>query len=119
LAHSVSHRHLVSEAGRAAKIWALALDYRLAPEHPFPAAVEDAVSGYRYLLSRGINPGRIAIAGDSAGGGLVVAAMLAIRQAGLAQPACGWCISPWVGWIRTFRTGTRERRMPKCLGRRG
>ena len=91
-----SHRHLVSEAGRAAKAWALALDYRLAPEHPFPAAVEDAVSGYRYLLSRGISPGRIAIAGDSAGGGLVVAAMLAIRDAGLAQPACGWCISPWV-----------------------
>jgi monoterpene epsilon-lactone hydrolase len=91
-----SHRHLVSEAGRAARAWALALDYRLAPEHPFPAAVEDAVSGYRYLLSRGIRPGRIAIAGDSAGGGLVVAAMLAIRDAGLAQPACGWCISPWV-----------------------
>jgi epsilon-lactone hydrolase len=91
-----SHRHLVSEAGRAAKAWALALDYRLAPEHPFPAAVEDAVSGYRYLLSRGIRPGRIAIAGDSAGGGLVVAAMLAIRDAGLAQPACGWCVSPWV-----------------------
>jgi acetyl esterase/lipase len=92
----VSHRHLVSEAGRAAKIWALALDYRLAPENPFPAAVEDAVSGYRYLLSRGIRPERIAIAGDSAGGGLVVAAMLAIRDARLAQPACGWCISPWV-----------------------
>jgi monoterpene epsilon-lactone hydrolase len=92
----VSHRHVVSEAGRAAKVWGLALDYRLAPEHPFPAAVEDAVSGYRYLLSRGIRPGRIAIAGDSAGGGLVVAAMVAIRDAGLAQPACGWCISPWV-----------------------
>jgi monoterpene epsilon-lactone hydrolase len=91
-----SHRHVVSEAGRAAKAWALALDYRLAPEHPFPAAVEDAVSGYRYLLSRGIRPERIAIAGDSAGGGLVVAAMLAIRDAGLAQPTCGWCISPWV-----------------------
>jgi acetyl esterase/lipase len=90
----VSHRHLVSEAGRAARMWALALDYRLAPEHPFPAAVEDAVSGYRYLLSRGIRPGHIAIAGDSAGGGLVVAAMLAIREAGLAQPACGW--TPWV-----------------------
>jgi epsilon-lactone hydrolase len=92
----VSHRHVVSEAGRAAKVWALALDYRLAPEHPFPAAVEDAVSGYRYLLSRNIRPGRVAIAGDSAGGGLVVAAMLAIRDAGLEQPACGWCISPWV-----------------------
>ena len=91
-----SHRHMVSESGRAAGCWALALDYRMAPEHPFPAAVDDAVAGYRYLLARGIKPGRIAIAGDSAGGGLVVAAMVAIRDAGLPQPGCGWCISPWV-----------------------
>jgi acetyl esterase/lipase len=79
-----------------AACWALSLDYRLAPEHPFPAAVDDALAAYRFLLGRGIRPGRIAIAGDSAGGGLVVAAMLAIRDAGLAQPACGWCISPWL-----------------------
>lgn len=91
-----SHRHLVSEAGRAAGCGALALDYRLAPECPFPAAVEDAVAGYRYLLARDIAPRRIAIAGDSAGGGLLVAAMVAIRDAGLPQPGCGWCISPWV-----------------------
>jgi monoterpene epsilon-lactone hydrolase len=91
-----SHRHLVVEAGREAGCWALALDYRLAPEHPFPAAVDDALAGYRYLLGRGIRPGRIAIAGDSAGGGLVVGAMVAIRDAGLPQPGCGWCISPWV-----------------------
>jgi epsilon-lactone hydrolase len=91
-----SHRHLVTEAGRAANAWALALDYRLAPEHPFPAAVEDAVSGYRFLLSGGYAPARIAIAGDSAGGGLVVSTMIAIRDAGLPQPGCGWCTSPWV-----------------------
>jgi epsilon-lactone hydrolase len=91
-----SHRHLVAEIGRACGARALALDYRLAPEHPFPAPVEDALAAYRFLLASGIKPGRIAIAGDSAGGGLVVAAMLAIRGAGLPQPGCGWCISPWV-----------------------
>ena len=101
-----SHRHLVAEAGRAAGCWALALDYGLAPERPFPAAVEDAVAGYRYLLGRGIKPGRIAIAGDSAGGGLVVAAMVAIRDAGLAQPGCGWCISPWVDMEASGETMT-------------
>jgi epsilon-lactone hydrolase len=91
-----SHRHLAAEAGRAAGIAALALDYRMAPEYPFPAAVDDALASYRFLLGRGISPGRVAIAGDSAGGGLVVAAMLAIREAGLPQPGCGWAISPWV-----------------------
>ena len=91
-----SHRHAAAEMGRAAAARVLALDYRLAPEHPFPAPVEDTLAGYRYLLAQGFAPSQIALAGDSAGGGLVVAAMLAIRDAGLAQPACGWCISPWV-----------------------
>jgi len=91
-----SHRHLAAEVGRAAGARCLALHYRLAPEHPFPAPVEDALAGYRTLLGAGIAPGHITIAGDSAGGGLVVAALLAIRDAGLAQPAAGWCISPWV-----------------------
>jgi monoterpene epsilon-lactone hydrolase len=91
-----SHRHLVAEVGRAAGTRTLAIDYRLAPEHPFPAPVEDTVAAYRYLLDSGIEPNRIALAGDSAGGGLVVGALLAIREAGLPLPACGWCISPWV-----------------------
>ena len=91
-----SHRHLAAEAGRVARAGTLAIDYRLAPEHPFPAPVEDTVAAYRFLLASGVQAGGIAIAGDSAGGGLVVAALLAIRDAGLAQPACGWAISPWV-----------------------
>jgi epsilon-lactone hydrolase len=91
-----SHRHLVAEVGRASGSRTLAIDYRLAPEHPFPAPVEDTVAAYRYLLDSGLKPSRIALAGDSAGGGLVVGALLAIREAGLPLPACGWCISPWV-----------------------
>ena len=91
-----SHRHMIAEAARQAGVRALALDYRLAPEHPFPAPVEDAVAGYRHLLDRGFAPSRIAIGGDSAGGGLTVATLVAIRDRGLPLPACGWCVSPWV-----------------------
>ena len=91
-----SHRHLVAEIGRACGARTLAVDYRLAPEHSFPAPVEDTVAAYRYLLASGIAANRIVMAGDSAGGGLVVGAMLALKQAGLPLPACGWCLSPWV-----------------------
>ena len=114
-----SHRHLVAEAGRACGVAALALDYRLAPEHPFPAAVDDALAGYRFLLGRGLAPGRIAIAGDSAGGGLVVSAMVAIRDAGLPQPACGWCISPWVDMEAAGETMTSRAASDPTVQRAG
>ncbi len=91
-----SHRPLATEIGRVCGARTLALEYRLAPEYPFPAALEDALAGYRFLLSCGIEPRHIAVAGDSAGGGLTVALMVSARDAGQPQPACGWCISPWV-----------------------
>jgi acetyl esterase/lipase len=91
-----SHRHLAAALARAAGTPALLLDYRLAPEHPFPAALEDAVAAYEWVLARAIAPERIVIAGDSAGGGLTVATLLALRDRGLPRPAGGVCISPWV-----------------------
>ena len=75
----------------------LALDYRLAPEHPFPAAVEDAVAATRWLSDDlGVSAGRFAIAGDSAGGGLTLAALVALRDRGHELPAAAACLSPWV-----------------------
>jgi acetyl esterase/lipase len=91
-----SHRQMVGQAGREARGRTLALAYRLAPEHPFPAALEDAIAGYHFLLSRGFDPGRIAVTGESAGGGLAIAMLVSLRDSGVSMPACAWCSSPWV-----------------------
>ncbi len=91
-----THRDLAGRISRAAKARVLIIDYRLAPEHPFPAAVDDAVAAYRWMLASGLKASRIAVAGDSAGGGLTVAALVAIRDAKLASPGAGVCLSPWV-----------------------
>ncbi|HSD11463.1 MAG TPA: alpha/beta hydrolase [Candidatus Binatia bacterium] len=91
-----THRALAAGLSRAAKARVLLIGYRLAPEHPHPAAVDDAVAAYRWLLAQGLSPKRIAIAGDSAGGGLTIATLVALRDAGEKLPAAGVCLSPWV-----------------------
>ena len=91
-----THRPLISWISRAAMTKALAIDYRLAPENPFPAAVQDSIAAYRWLLSIDVEPARLAIVGDSAGGGLTVATLIALRDAGEPLPAAAVCISPWV-----------------------
>jgi len=90
-----THRPLVARLSAAARARVLNVDYRLAPEHPYPAAVEDAVAAYRWLLSEGVDPASIAISGDSAGGGLALATLLALRDAGDPMPAAAVPISPW------------------------
>ena len=91
-----THREMISRLSRAAKARAFAIDYRLAPENPLPAAVKDSLSAYRWLLSTGVDPARLVIAGASAGGGLAIATMVALRDAGGKLPAAAVCISPWV-----------------------
>ncbi|MGH7788316.1 MAG: alpha/beta hydrolase [Candidatus Binatia bacterium] len=91
-----THRHLAGDIARASGAPVLLLDYRLAPEHACPAAVEDAQRAYRFLLDQGLAPGRLAIAGDSAGGGLTAATLLALRDGGDPLPAAGVCLSPWL-----------------------
>ena len=90
-----SHRSMIERVAKATGARVLAINYRLAPEAPFPAPVEDACTAYRWLLKQGIAAKRIAIAGDSAGGGLTLATLLALRDAGDAMPGCAVPISPW------------------------
>ena len=92
----ISHQDLVARISKAADARVLYIDYRLAPEHPFPAAVDEATTAYRWLLSEGVEPSRIAISGDSAGGGLAIALMVTLRDQGDPLPAVSVPISPWV-----------------------
>lgn len=91
-----SHGVLIGALARAARARTFAPEYRLGPEHPAPAAHEDAVAAYHYLLRQGIPPGRIVLAGDSAGGTMVLNTLLALRDAGAPLPAAGVAICPWV-----------------------
>lgn len=91
----LSHRRLVTEAGRAAGVRTLALNYRLAPEHPFPAALEDALTAWHFLRRHGVEARHITVGGDSAGGGLTLALIGRLQNAGEELPACAWLLSPW------------------------
>jgi acetyl esterase/lipase len=103
-----THRGLAGRLSHAAKARVLLIDYRLAPEHPFPAAVEDATAAYRWLLIQNLAPTRLAIAGDSAGGGLTVATLVALRDAGHPLPAAGVCLSPWTDMEGTGESVTSK-----------
>lgn len=91
-----SHRELASRLSRAAGLPVLLPEYRLAPEAPYPAAVDDAVASYRWLLEQGLDASRLAIGGDSAGGGLTLSCLISLRDAGLPLPAAAVLLSPWV-----------------------
>jgi acetyl esterase/lipase len=90
-----THRYLMQGLSKASGARVLGIDYRLAPEHPFPAAVEDAVTAWRWMLEQGLDPKRCAISGDSAGGGLTIATMVALRDRGLPLPGAAAVLSPW------------------------
>jgi monoterpene epsilon-lactone hydrolase len=89
------YRHITWRLATATRARVLSLDYRLAPEHPFPAALDDAVRGYQWVLANGVKPERVAVIGDSAGGGLALALLLRLRDQGIPLPAAAVALSPW------------------------
>ncbi len=108
-----SHRGAVAHIAKASGIRILMPEYRLAPEHPFPAAVDDAVAVYRWVLERGIRPSKIVLAGDSAGGGLAMSLLVSLRDEGVALPGAAALVSAWTDLAATGESlNTRRREDP-------
>ena len=114
-----THRALAANVARAAGARALVLGYRLAPEHPFPAALDDVVTAYRWLLDGGVASGRVALLGDSAGGGLALSAQLALRDADLARPAATVLLGPWVDLTVSSESMTTNAERDAVVGAAG
>lgn len=103
-----SHRHMVAQMAEAASMRACMIDYRLAPEHPFPAGLEDAVSGYHWLLALGHNANEIVLCGDSAGGGLTMATLLQLLDERTSLPKCAVLLSPWTDLTNELESRTTK-----------
>lgn len=111
-----SHQDIAMRIGRAAKARVLLVDYRLAPEDPFPAAVEDAVKSYKWLIeNQKIVPNKIVIAGDSAGGGLTLVTLIKLRDNNINLPAAGVCLSPWTDVALTSESLIRNAKVDPFL----
>jgi epsilon-lactone hydrolase len=111
-----THRNMVSQLARDAGMKVLSIDYRLAPEYPFPAALEDCLTAYRWLVGQGFPASHIAIAGDSAGGNLTLATLLALRDAGDPLPAAAVCLSPATDLANTGESQRTRRSVDVLLG---
>jgi len=111
----ICYRHLTWRIASATRASVLAIDYRLAPEHPFPAALDDAISAYRWMVAAGADPCRCAVIGDSAGGGLALAMLLRLRDEGFPTPAAATVISPWTDLALTGASLHRNARSDPML----
>ncbi|MBI4920311.1 MAG: alpha/beta hydrolase [Devosia nanyangense] len=114
-----THRKLAALLSRAAYAPVLTPDYRLAPEHPFPAAVKDALKAYGYLLSEGFTEDNIIVGGDSAGGGLALSMLLALREAGAKMPKAAVLLSPWTDLTASSGSYEKLRKRDPIITREG
>ncbi|MGB3043494.1 MAG: alpha/beta hydrolase [Xanthobacteraceae bacterium] len=114
-----SHRHFVSRLAVATKATAWHIDYRLAPEHPYPAAIEDALIAYRAILDSGIAPADLVVGGESAGGNLAAALLLKLKQENLPQPAGLYLLSPWLDMTTTAESYDKVGARDPMISREG